>query len=197
MNPPRTKYSKRAIELQKAETELIRLSQYDDARKVRQMLQKLLPVEERDFFKRYEEMIRNKRKALRHTQDIENIKLEEKLKNLRWNGVRKREKLINIGEQRIKNHEHDMRHAHMAESKLKPEMSVKPSALWIKRAGYQRTAAALRGDQLLQRVNTGDSPDGKRPGRGATEAKFVFAASLTDKHDFDNHANLSGTYSLD
>ena len=38
-------YSKRAIELKKAESELIRLAQYDDARKVTNMLHKILPVE--------------------------------------------------------------------------------------------------------------------------------------------------------
>jgi len=32
--------------------------------------------------------------------------------------------------QRITNHEKDMRHTHFMESKLKAEMSVKPSALW-------------------------------------------------------------------
>lgn len=52
------------------------------------------------------------------------------------------------------NHEQGMYHSHYRESKLKPEMSVKPSALWQKRHGYNRTSAALRGDQLLNYERT-------------------------------------------
>jgi hypothetical protein len=36
-------------------------------------------------------------------------------------------------EQRIANHLKDMEHSHTMESKLKAEMSVKPSALWQRR----------------------------------------------------------------
>lgn len=36
-------------------------------------------------------------------------------------------------DQRIKNNKNDMYHAHNLEEKLKPEMSVKPSALWQRR----------------------------------------------------------------
>lgn len=35
--------------------------------------------------------------------------------------------------QRLKNHDKDMSHAHRLEERLRPEMSVKPSALWQKR----------------------------------------------------------------
>jgi hypothetical protein len=51
--------------------------------------------------------------------------------------------------QRVVNHQKDMLHMHTLESKLKPEMSVKPSALWQHRGGYEKTAASLRGQQLL------------------------------------------------
>jgi hypothetical protein len=195
MDRPRVKYSKRAIELVKAEHELIRLSQYDDARKVRLMLEKLLPVEERKFYQKFDSHIADLRISLQKRQSNDNIKLEEKIKGLKWNDLRRREKIINVGEQRIKNHEHDMNHAHLAESKLRPEMSIKPSALWQKRQGYIRTSAANRGNQLLQMVRTGD--EAMVPGaKEAEAAQFVFAASLTDKHDFHDHNNLSGTYTL-
>lgn len=37
-------------------------------------------------------------------------------------------------EQRMKNHTKDMKHAHLLESRIIPELSVKPSALSQKRA---------------------------------------------------------------
>ena len=51
-------------------------------------------------------------------------------------------------------------------------MSIKPSALWQKRAGYQATAAALRGDQLFGAA------------RGKKQGEHVFADTLIDKHNF-------------
>ena len=200
---PRVKYSKRAIELVKSETELIRLSQYDDARKVRRMLEKLLPNEETTYYKKYDAEIADKRTQLSKRQAAEWVRMDEKVKTLRWNGVRSREKLLAIGKQRIANHSFDMSKAHNAEKKLKPEMSVKPSASWQKRAGYHSTSAALRGDQLLAHVRAAElSPQRSKStgtGGGNTEEKedmAVFAASLTDKHDFVDHTRFMNTYTL-
>mgnify|MGYP007047844066 CR=1 FL=1 len=64
MTRPRCKYSKRFIELIKAETELIKLAQYDDARKVRKMLEKILPIEEKNFYIKYDSVIADKRSNL-------------------------------------------------------------------------------------------------------------------------------------
>ena len=93
--------------------------------------------------------------------------------------------------QRIKNHEQDMNHSHTMEAKLKPEMSVKPSALWQRREvgphsiyclplvstldtitfiftqHFQSTAASLRGQQLLDHA------------RGKKSGEAVFAGNLT------------------
>ena len=65
---PSVKYSKRVIELVKAENGLIKLNQYDDARKVRVMLDRLIPGEEENCFKVFDAMIELKRKKLRDTQ---------------------------------------------------------------------------------------------------------------------------------
>ena len=46
-------------------------------------------------------------------------------------------------EQRIKNHSKDMNHSHLLESKLKAEMSVKPSALWQHRPVSQDSSTLL------------------------------------------------------
>lgn len=188
---PRVMYSKRAIELKKAEAELIRLAQYDDARKVSLMLEKLIPLEEKVRMKKFEEEIELKREVLARKQKQNAVRIEEKVKGLKWNGTRQAEKRSNIGLQRIKNHRLDMEHAHHHEKNLRPEMSVKPSALWQKRPGYQATDAALRGDQLLHLVRTG----GGKP-LSSSPPKQVFAASLTDKHDFFDHSALQNTITL-
>merc|ERR1711916_390796 len=105
--------------------------------------------------KKFHQDIEVKRELLVRKQKQDAIRIEEKVKGLKWNGTRQAEKRSNIGLQRIKNHRMDMEHAHHHEKNLRPEMSVKPSALWQKRRGYQATDAALRGDQLLHLVRTG------------------------------------------
>ncbi|RYH23046.1 hypothetical protein EON65_18310 [archaeon] len=69
--------------------------------------------------------------------------------------------------QRVVNHQHDMSHTHIMESKLRPEMSVKPSHLWQHRGGYDLTSASLRGGQLLDHA------------RGKKVDKKVFAGTTT------------------
>jgi hypothetical protein len=188
---PRVMYSKRAIELKKAESELIRLAQYDDARKVSLMLEKLLPKEQEACTKKFDREIQQRRDVLARKQKYDAIKVEEKVKGLQFTGARMADKRHEIGVQRIKNHKTDMEHAHHHERRLRPEMSVKPSALWQKRPGYTATDAALRGDQLLHIARTG----GKKA-LTASPPKQVFAASLTDKHDFFDHTKLPNTGTL-
>ena len=191
MPPPRVMYSKRAIELKKAETELIRLAQYDDARKVTNMLHKLLPLEESATKEKYDKIIAKKREGMATKQKADYVRLHEKTKGLMWNGTRAAEKKQHIGEQRIVNHRIDMEHAHLHEQRLRPEMSVRPSALWEKRRGYEATDAAMRGDQLLQVGRTG-----KLGSTTATPPKTVYAAPLTIRHNFHDHGDQDGTYTL-
>jgi hypothetical protein len=171
---PRMKYSKRAIELFRAESGLIRLKQYDDARKVRLMLDRLVPGEEERVYKEFDDMIEAKRTRLREAQAMDRVRLEEKLKGVEWTDHRRCELEKSVSQTRIQNHIQDMSHSHCLESKLRPEMSVKPSALWQKRPGFQSTAASLRGHQLLNAVRS----------KGKAESGVVFADTLTDKHNF-------------
>lgn len=168
---PRVKYSKRTQELLRAEHELIRLNQYDDARKVRHMLEKILPAEEKAFYEMHNSTIELKRRKLKLKHEEDDVRLSEKLKNIQWTELRRRENTLKVCKLRLSIHEEDMKHAHVQESRLKPEMSVKPSALWQKRENFNVTAAALRGQQLLNLAN------GKR------ETSQVFAASLVDRHN--------------
>ena len=173
---PRVKYSKRCIELIKAEHELIRLSQYDDARKVNAMIKKILPKEERRFHQAFDLMLEERRENLRKEQSKDLVRLDEKLKGLKWNDVRSREKEMIVGTQRIRNHEVDMLHAHALEKKLRPEMSIKPSALWQKRQNFNSTSASLRGQQLFEAAK------GFAAKKDNDDA--VFCETLTDKHNF-------------
>lgn len=170
---PRMKYRKRTQELIRAEHELIKLDQYEDAKKVRYMLDRILPKEEKQFYETFNASIEDKRKHLKGKQDEENVRLDEKLKGILWNDLRKREKNVNVNEQRIKNHLKDMSHFHLLESKLKPELSAKPSALWQKRKGYESTSASLRGHQLNNFIH--EKALGQK----------VFCDTLVDKHFFD------------
>jgi hypothetical protein len=68
---------------------------------------------------------------------------------------------------------------------LRPEMSVKPSALWQKRKNFNSTSASLRGQQLFEAAKgfTKGDDDGA-----------VYCDTLTDKHSF--HMPLLDTLQL-
>lgn len=71
---------------------LIKLCQYEDARKVRNMIQKILPIEEERFREEFQRQLDRKRRVVTddHEQDLG--RLDEKLKAMQWNGLREREK---------------------------------------------------------------------------------------------------------
>lgn len=169
---PNIRYTKRLIELHRAETGLNLLNQYDDALKVRKMIDRILPGATKKFYNEFEKSLEKKKDSLAKTQESDRALLEEKLKKLEWKEIRKREIEYKLCEQRLKNHMKDMRHTHAMEAKLKPEMSVKPSALWQHRANYNATSASLRGQQLLDHARE------KRSG------EVVYADPLTKEHDF-------------
>jgi hypothetical protein len=89
---PIMKYSKRLIELFKAETGLIRLKQYDDARRVRHMIDKILPGEEKRFYEEFDASIEAKRERLRQSQKADLMRLDEKLTGIEWTDYRRRER---------------------------------------------------------------------------------------------------------
>ena len=88
---PSMRYSKRLIELFKSEYNLNRLHQYDEAIKVRAMIDKILPKERDAFYKAFDDSIEKKRRKLRQDQKIDDGRLEEKLKRTQWNEIRRRE----------------------------------------------------------------------------------------------------------
>jgi hypothetical protein len=162
---------------------LIKLCEYEEARKVRYMIDKILPGEIKKNEEVFEGSKQTARDDLVRAQREDVGRLEEKIKALVWKDKRRRDTEQSREEQRVTNNARDMSHAHFLEGRLKAEMSVKPSALWQKRAGYQATSSSLRGQQLLDNVR------GNKEG-----ANTVFADSLVDKHDYSG--NLSGTVSV-
>jgi hypothetical protein len=153
---------------------------------VRYMIDKILPGEVKKNERVFEASKQQARAELVEAQRADVGRLEEKIKALVWTDKRRRDTEQAREEQRVTNNQRDMQHAHFLEGRLRAEMSVKPSALWQKRPGYQGTSSSLRGQQLL------DQARGCREG-GAGGAGAVFADSLVDKHDYSG--SLSGTVS--
>lgn len=161
---------------------LIKLCEYEEARKVRYMIDKILPGEIKKNEQMFESAKQKAREDLALAQKGDVGRLEEKIKALVWKDKRRRDTEQSREEQRLTNNMRDMNHAHFLEGRLRAEMSVKPSALWQKRQGYQHTSSSLRGQQLLDTVR------GNKEGTNT-----VFADSLVDKHDYSG--SLSGTVS--
>lgn len=88
---PNTKYSKRLIELMKSENSLIRLNQYEEARKVRLMIERILPKEESQFQSHFEQQMQSMRDKLYKQQQDDLARLEEKLKAVEWTDIRRRQ----------------------------------------------------------------------------------------------------------
>jgi len=109
------------------------LCQYEEAKKVRHMIDKILPKEKNDFYKSFDNRIDKMRSSLKSQQNEHLARQEESLKAIQWKDMRRRENEQVVMTQRMKNHRRDMSHAHHQESRIIPEMSVKPSALSQKR----------------------------------------------------------------
>jgi hypothetical protein len=146
------------------------------------MIQRILPGEEENFRKEFEKQLDRKRRLVSddHVDDLG--RLDEKLKAIEWDGKRQREKSLQVASRKMEFHENKMRHNHLLESKLHPEMTVKPSALWQKRKGHLATSASYRGQQLVN------------ASKGKSGGDEIFADSLVDKHSFE--APLRDTITL-
>jgi hypothetical protein len=88
---PNVRYSKRLIELFKAEYNLNKLKQYDEAIKVRRMINRLQPLEAQRFHQSFDQLLETKRDQLKIKQEFESNRLDEKLKSLEWKEIRRKE----------------------------------------------------------------------------------------------------------
>lgn len=185
---PAMKYSRRLIELFKAEEGLIKLDDFEEARKVRVVIDRMLPKEERRFYKAFDDKLALRLQQLKDNQSDERARLMEKTKGMQWTEARRREKELKILDQKVLNNSKDMGHAYHLVERLKPEMSIAPSALWQKRENYDTTHSTMRGSQMLNKVRSGGEST------AASSNKGVYAASLVERHNF--LAPLNGTMTI-
>lgn len=187
----KTKYSKTVIEWMKMEARLIQLSQFEDAKVVRSKIDRRIPYEDARFNTEFEKRIDDERRKLMLKQQQDRARLEERLKNMRWDHLRKREWESKIATKRLDYHNEAMKHSHRIEGRLDPELgAVHPSALLSKRRGYVSTSASYRGQQLEAYMR---HEKGKLDPR-EKDMTVVFADSLVERHDFGNPMN--GTITL-
>ena len=177
---PRMKYSKARMEYKNAEIRLCALKQYDDAKNVRRMLKSIDKREVTVFDKAFEDKMQAKIDKLEAFQAGTRERLNEKLSAFRWKELRKREKETHVSKTSINNKSADMFHFMTMDGRMKPELTVKPSALLAKRAHYKENASKLRGEQLLDKV------------KGKKQGDSVFIESLCGLHEFRDRG-LDGT----
>ena len=60
------------------------------------MIQKILPREEEQFRKEFERQLERKRRVVSEDHEQDLIRLDEKLKSIQWNGLREREKALQV-----------------------------------------------------------------------------------------------------
>jgi hypothetical protein len=89
---PEFRGSKRLADLAKSELNLNKSKAYDEAMKVRRMIEKIQPKEEKQFFRAFELSIEKKRADVERLQKLDDDRVEEKLKRMKWNELRNQEK---------------------------------------------------------------------------------------------------------
>jgi hypothetical protein len=108
----------------------------------------------------------------------------------RWYGIRTMNKASKTTKQRMQFNTRDMKHAHILDLGKRPELSVRPSAHWEKRAHYHSTSSSLKGSLLADAF--------KKSLTEADEAEgAVFVEPLCGTHDFNKplqNTVMHGTY---
>jgi len=170
---PRLKYSTRLQYLTNAEKSLARLNEFDDAKNVNGMINKILPLEKRNAELHWKDHINVRRRKLQNNQKEEMQRVKESLAGTIWRERRVRDRQDKILEQRLKNLEKDMRDSHLKENARRIEMTLQPSSNYYKRPGFD-TSSSLRGQQLLNSL------------KEDVKADQVYVQSLIKMHDFEN-----------
>ena len=179
--PAKCRYSKRVLELRRAESGLSRLHRFDEAKNVRRMIDKIEGPEKRNHAKAIEEATRKTLDKMRADQESQSKRLNERLGETKWAATRRGESEAKRERQRVKNLDVDMEQANALDRHRKPELVVHPSALLQKRAHHDVTSSTLNGKRLL------DSVLGKK------KDEAVYVAPLCADHVFERP--LSGTTS--
>ena len=177
--PGKCRFSKRVLELRRAESGLSRLHRFDEAKNVRRMIDKIEGPEKRAHAKNLVAAEHKVHDALRADQESQVKRLHERLGETKWAATRRAEREAKRERQRVKNLNLDMEQANALDRHRKPELVVHPSALLQKRAHHDVTSSTLNGKKLL------DSVLGKK------KDEAVYVAPLCGDHAFERP--LSGT----
>ena len=84
---PRMKYSRRLLELQKAESSLIKLSRFDEAKNVRRMIDKIQPREIELFDKEFSDRLDARRRKLAKLHESDTKRNDELVSAIRWKNI--------------------------------------------------------------------------------------------------------------
>ena len=170
---PRLKYSTRLQYLTNAEKNLARLNEFDDAKNVNGMINKILPIEKRNNELLWQDSINTRRRKLHNNQKEELQRVKESLTGTIWREKRIRENQDKVLQQKLKNLEKDMRVSHLKENARRVEMTLTPSSYYYKRPGFS-TSSSLRGQQLINSLNND------------IKADQAYVQSLVKMHNFEN-----------
>jgi len=182
--PSKCRFSKRVLELRRAESGLSRLHRFDEAKNVRRMIDKIEGPEKRAHAKNIAEAAQKTREKLRATQESQSKRLHERLGETRWAAARRADRDAKRERQRVKNLDLDMNQANALDRHRKPELVVHPSALLKKRAHHDLTSSTLNGKKLL------DSVLGKK------KDEAVYVAPLCGDHVFERPKPGTSNYMM-
>ena len=180
--PSKCRFSKRVLELRRAESGLSRLHRFDEAKNVRRMIDRIEGPEKRAHAKALSEAAQKTRDKLRTAQESQSKRLHERLGETRWAATRRADRDAKRERQRVKNLDLDMTQANALDRHRKPELVVHPSALLQKRAHHDLTSSTLNGKKLL------DSVLGKK------KDEAVYVAPLCGDHVFERPKSGTNSY---
>ena len=185
--PPLQRHSCRVLELRRAETSLAAMKQYDDAKNVRRMLDKI----EGPARRKYDAMmaarfdVAHEKLRLKHKE--QQARQHEHIGTIKWSSKRRAEKHASIQRQKCANLDLDMRQANAFDACKSPELVVHPSARHQRRRGFNETASQLNGRKLL------DSIRGKKTDEHVYVVPVcgthVFEKPLLDTHVYDMNSS--------
>jgi len=181
--PAKQRYSKRVLELRRAETGLSALGRFDEAKNVRAMIDKLEAPERKAHLRRVSDDLAKGSAKLRNEHESQRKRVDERLGEVKWAGRRSAAREFARQAQRLRNLDCDMTHANRLDVAQKPELVVHQSALLQKRRNYHQTTSTKNGQRLL------DSVLGKK------KDEAVYVANLCATHDFERP--LSGTVAFE
>ena len=171
--PPLQRHSCRVMELRRAETNLSSLHQYDDAKNVRRMLDKIEGPAKRV----HEALLANRLHVARQKLTKKHVKetasKTEKIGEIKFSSQRRAHRHASIQRQKCTNLDVDMRQANAFDQCKSPELVVHPSAGHQRRRGFDATAAQLNGRKLLDSI------------RGKKVDEAVYVAPVCETHNFE------------